>query len=94
MIIQVVSFKSRLSECDVRRTIHERADSYRNFAGLLQKYYIQRAGTGEYGGIYFWEDEPSLHDFRTSKFAGTIPDAYGVDGQSAVDTFEVMCVLR
>jgi heme-degrading monooxygenase HmoA len=60
----------------------------------LQKLYIREPETGEYGGIYVWEDEDSMRDFRESDLAGTIPAAYRVEGEPRVEVFEVVSVLR
>jgi heme-degrading monooxygenase HmoA len=94
MIVQVVMFKSSLSDKDVRRTIEDRAPQYRALPGLLQKLYVKDEETGEYGGIYVWRDEESLQEFRQSELAKTIPEAYKVEGQARRETVEVIYVLR
>lgn len=57
---------------------------------LLQKYYVKDNETGEFGGVYVWDSEESLRNFRESELARTIPVAYKVTGQARVETFQVM----
>jgi heme-degrading monooxygenase HmoA len=94
MIVQMVKYKSGLSDEEVRRVIAERAPQYEALAGLRQKLYIREPETGEYGGIYVWEDEQSMREFRQSDLAATIPEAYRVEGEPRVEIFEVVSILR
>ena len=94
MIIQVVKFKSGLSDEEARRIMDERAPDYRDLPGLLQKYYVQEPATGDLGGIYLWDSEKSLRAFRESDLARTISVAYDVAGPPRVETFEVLFPLR
>ena len=94
MIVQLVKYKTGLSDEDALRTIAERAPQYEALPGLRQKLYIKEQGTGEYGGIYIWEDEDSMREFRESDLAATIPDAYRVEGEPRVEIFEVVSILR
>jgi heme-degrading monooxygenase HmoA len=94
MIVQVVKYKTGLSDEEAARTITERAPQYEALPGLRQKLYIRERETGEYGGIYIWEDEGSMREFRESDLAATIPEAYRVEGQPRVEIFEVVSVLR
>jgi len=94
MFVQLVRFRTGLAETDVRQTIEARAPRYRDLPGLLQKYYIRHRETGEYGGIYVWEDERALDGSRTSELSRPIREAYAAEGESRVDNFEVMAVLR
>ena len=94
MIVQVVKYKTGLSDEEAAKTIAKRAPQYKALPGLRQKLYIREPETGEYGGIYVWEDEDSMRDFRESDLAGTIPAAYLVEGEPRVEVFEVVSVLR
>jgi heme-degrading monooxygenase HmoA len=94
MIVQVVKYKTGLSDEEAAKTIAQRAPQYEALSGLSQKLYIREPATGEYGGIYVWEDEDSMRDFRESDLAGTIPAAYRVEGEPRVEVFEVVSVLR
>jgi hypothetical protein len=64
VIVQVVKYKTGLSEEEAAQTIASRAPQYRALPGLWQKLYVREQGTGEYGGIYVWEDEASMRTFR------------------------------
>ena len=94
MIVQIVMFRSGLSDADVRRTMDDRAPRYDAIPGLLQKFYVHDKDTGEYGGIYVWRDAAALKEFRASELARTIPEAYRVEGTPRRETVEVMRVLR
>jgi heme-degrading monooxygenase HmoA len=94
MIVQVVKFKTGLSDEEVAQTIAERAPQYEALPGLRQKLYIKEQATREYGGIYLWEDEDSMREFRESELAATIPEAYRVEGEPRIEVFEVVSVLR
>ena len=50
--------------------------------------------TGEYTGIYLWDSEQSIREFRESELARTIPSAYQVAGQPRIEIFEVLRPLR
>ena len=93
MIVQVVKYKTGLSDDEAVQTIAERAPQYEALPGLRQKLYIREQGAGENGGIYIW-DEGSMREFRESDLAATIPEAYRVEGEPRVEIFEVVSVLR
>jgi heme-degrading monooxygenase HmoA len=94
MIVQVVKYKTGLSDAEAAKTIAQRAPQYEELSGLRQKLYIREPATGEYGGIYVWEDEDSMREFGESELAGTIPAAYRVEGEPRVEVFEIVSVLR
>jgi heme-degrading monooxygenase HmoA len=94
MIVQVVKYKTGLSDGEAAQTIAKRAPQYEALPGLRQKLYIKEQGTGEYGGIYIWDDEDSMRQFRKSDLAATIPEAYRVEGEPRVEVFEVVSILR
>jgi heme-degrading monooxygenase HmoA len=94
MIIQFVKFPSGLSEEEVRRTMEERAPEFRALPGLVQKYYGRERESGEFCGIYVWDSEQSLAEFRASELARTIPDAYRVVRQPRIEIFDVLFSLR
>ena len=54
MIVQVVKYKTGLSDEEAAKTIAQRAPQYEALSGLRQKLYIREPETGEYGGIYVW----------------------------------------
>jgi heme-degrading monooxygenase HmoA len=94
MIVQVVRFKSRLSDSQVLRTYEQRADRYRALPGLLNKYYLKFSETGEHGAVYMWESEEAMREFRSSDLARTIPDAYQVIGAPEVVVGDLVYTLR
>ena len=94
MIIQSVKFKSGLSDSEARRIMEERAPQFRAIPGLIQKYYGYEQATGEYAGIYLWDSEQSLREFRESELARTIPLAYKAEGPPRIEIFEVLAPLR
>ncbi len=94
MIVQLVKYKTGLSDEEARQTIADRVSHYEALPGLRQKLYIKEQSTGEYGGIYIWEDESSMREFRESDLAATIREAYRVEGDPRVEIFDVVSVLR
>ena len=94
MIVQIVKVTSGLPDAEVRATIAERAPQFRALSGLLQKYYTRERETGEYVGIYVWDGEESLHEFRESDLARTIPAAYRVEGAPQIAILDVISLLR
>lgn len=94
MIVQMVKFKSGLPDSDIEKVIHERAPQFRVLPGLVQKYYVRDRETGEVSGIYLWDSLESLQEFRQSELARTIPEAYRVEGQPRVETYDLLVTLR
>jgi heme-degrading monooxygenase HmoA len=94
MIVQIVRFKSGLSDDRVVATYNERAPRYRALKGLRQKYYLRFPDTGEHGAVYVWESEVALKEFRESDLGRTISSSYRIQGQSDIRTAEVVLALR
>ena len=94
MIFQIVKFKSGLSEAEARETMEERAPQFQALAGLVQKYYVQDTQTGEYAGIYIWDSQESMLEFRQSDLAKSIPAAYKAEGTPRIEILELMMPLR
>lgn len=94
MLIQFVKFKSNLSADDIIRVVDERISEYEALPGLLQKYYGLDRETGEGCGVYIWDSEESLREFRESELAKTIPVAYEVIGSPRVEVFDLVRQLR
>jgi heme-degrading monooxygenase HmoA len=94
MILQIVRFKSGLSEKQALEMSEERAPNYRALQGLVQKYYVRFPETGEYAGVYLWESEKALKEFRESPLFRTISKVYQVQGEADVKTGEVVLTLR
>jgi heme-degrading monooxygenase HmoA len=94
MIIHTVKFETELSESEVLARAMERADQFRAIPGLLQKYYVKLGQPNQYGGVYIWDSEQSLNSYRESELAATIPTAYAVKGQPAIEIIDVLFQLR
>ena len=94
MIVQTVKFRSSLADEEVLRIIRERAPRFCALPGLVQKWYVREAATGEICGIYLWDSEESLASFRASELARTIPEAYAVVAAPRIETFEMLFPLR
>lgn len=94
MILQIVRFKSGLSEEQVLELFKERAQEYRALKGLVQKYYLRFPSTEEYGGVYVWESEKALKDFRESPLGRTFSKVYQVQGEPNVQMADVVLALR
>lgn len=94
MIIQTIRYKSRLSHDEVNRRFVERSDRYRKVPGLVQKYYVKFAETGEYGGIYVWDSPASRDAWRAGNLSGTLAETYQIEGEPVRELAEVMLVLR
>ena len=44
---------------------------FRALPGLVQKNYVKYRDTGEYAGMYFWDSDESMGEYRKSKLAAT-----------------------
>jgi hypothetical protein len=93
VLVQIVRYRSRLTDEDVLATVESRAPEYLAVPGLLQKYYLRFPEAGEHGGVYLWASTESFHGFRESELARTIPDAYRVEGPPYVQLADVSKVL-
>jgi heme-degrading monooxygenase HmoA len=94
MIVQFVKFKSGLSEPEIRQKIEERGPQFRVLPGLIQKYYVRDRSSGEWAGIYIWDSEKSMQDFRSSALARSTPEAYQVEGTPRTEIFDLVKPLR
>lgn len=94
MIVQIVRFKSGLTEEQVMQKYNDRAPRYRELSGLKQKYYLRYPETDEYGAVYVWETESDLQEFRESELGQTIASSYQVQGDSESRKADVVMTLR
>jgi heme-degrading monooxygenase HmoA len=94
MIVQIVRFKSGLSDEEVLETYKARAPQYRDLKDLKQKYYLRYPDTGEHGAVFLWESEAALKEFHESELGRTISSAYKIQGSSDVTTAELVMTLR
>ena len=74
--ILFVRIKSGLERREFERRLLERRPRFESVPGLLQKVYGRNEATGDVCGIYFFESDEALSNFRRSELAQTIPQAY------------------
>lgn len=74
--ILFVRAKSSLDPKELERRLLERRPRFHDVPGLIQKIYGQDPETGAVCGIYFFESQTALSEFRESELAKTIPTAY------------------
>jgi len=74
--ILFVRVKSDLDPKELERRLLERRLRFHEVPGLVQKFYGRDESTGDVCGIYFFEDQNSLSNFRETELATTIPTAY------------------
>ena len=94
MYLLLVKFHSGLSDADVRRNLEERLPLFRAVPGLIQKYYAREASTGDYVGVYLFESEEALLQYRASDVARAIPAIYQVQGTPRVEMLELLFPMR
>jgi hypothetical protein len=71
-----VRISSGLEPDEFDRRLLERRPRFRDVPGLVQKVYGRDAETGDVCGIYFFESEEALQEFRETELARSIPAAY------------------
>ena len=71
--ILFVRVKSELDENELERRLLDRKPKFHDVPGLVQKIYGRDETTGDMCGIYFFESEGALANFRESELALTIP---------------------
>jgi len=71
-----VRVKSDLEFKELERRVIERRPQFREVPGLVQKIYGRDESTGDVCGIYFFENQKALSDFRETELAKTIASAY------------------
>ncbi len=76
--ILFVRIKSNLDPNELESRLVERRPNFREVPGLVQKIYGRDESTGDMCGIYFFEDQRALANFRETELAKTIPTAYEV----------------
>lgn len=94
MIILFVKFRSGLPPEQVHAIMNERADQFRAFPELHQKYYARDKNTDEWCGVYLWDSPAALESFRTSDLARSIPAAYQVIDTPRMEVLDVLFALR
>ncbi|MCL4814173.1 MAG: monooxygenase [Vicinamibacteraceae bacterium] len=93
MIVQIVRWKSGLTEAEVLALFEARAAHYREVPGLVQKYYL-RYESGEFGAVYLWESAEALETFRASEVGRGMAGVFAIEGQKAVHLADVVLALH
>ena len=93
-VVLLVKFKSRLAPEKLREVIESRIDQFRALEGLQQKYYLEDSTTGEIAGLYLWKSPQALAEYRESELRATIAEAYQAEGETRVEAYRVLEVLR
>ena len=91
--ILFVRVKSQLDEQELERRLIERRPRFHEVPGLVQKIYGRDAATGDVCGIYFFESQAALAEFRETELARTIPDAYEAT-EIRREVYDVLYPLR
>jgi hypothetical protein len=71
-----VRITSGLDRDEFDRRLLERRPLFREVPGLVQKVYGRDPATADVCGIYFFESDAALREFRESELATSIPTAY------------------
>ena len=74
--ILYVRIKSDVDPEELERRAIERRPEFMKIPGLIQKIYGRNDATGDWCGIYFFENQQALAAFRETELAKTIPTAY------------------
>jgi hypothetical protein len=80
MIASSILFKLPLSTNweGLRKIALDRAEKlYPNISGLKSKAFVLNEDTGDYGGLYLWEDKDSLEAFLASETFSKSKDLFG-----------------
>jgi hypothetical protein len=88
-----VRAKSTLDSAELENRLLERRPRFLDVPGLVQKIYGRDESTGDVCGIYFFEDQQALAEFRETELAKTIPTAYEV-AEIRMEVYEILYPLR
>jgi len=93
-ILLIVRFKTSLSVEELKKRYTERMPQFRALPGLLQKYYVHDPISQEWGGVYLWDSQESLEQYKASDLRKSIPETYQIIGTPRIEVCEVIDVLR
>ncbi len=93
-IMLIVRLKTKLTESKMLEIAHKREPEFAAIPGILQKYYIKTGEPGEFGGIYIWDSQESLDEFRQSELAATIAKSYEATEPPQIEIVDIMFQLR
>lgn len=92
-VILYVRVKSDLDKDELMRRVEERKPRFLEVPGLIQKFYGRDDATGDMCGIYIFESQEALAQYRESELAKTIPSAYEAT-EVRPERYDVMFSLR
>jgi len=92
-VILFVRVQSDVESDELERRALERRPRFLSVPGLVQKIYGRDPRTGDFCGIYFFENREALAAFRESELAKSIPDAYEAT-EVRREVFDVLYPLR
>jgi heme-degrading monooxygenase HmoA len=93
-VVFLAKFNSPLTLEEVESVAASRIEQFRALPGLQQKYHLQDAASDEYAGLYLWESEEALIEFRDSELRATIAEAYQTQGEPRIEVFNIFEILR
>jgi heme-degrading monooxygenase HmoA len=93
-VVMLVRFRSSLPFDEVMKVARRRAPEFRALEGLMQKYYLHDAETGEIAGLYLWDSPESLTAYRDSELRASIAAEYRVEGEVRVNVYRMAMPLR
>jgi len=70
-VVMRVRFKSDLAFEQIKEIVETRAPEFEALTGLKQKYYLHEIATGEYAGLFIWENIQAFEEFRKSELRAT-----------------------
>lgn len=90
--ILFVRIKSDLPFEELERRMNERMPLFKKVPGLTQKFYGRDPASGDVCGIYLFDSQQALADFRDTELAQSIPAAYEATDIRR-EVFELLCPL-
>jgi hypothetical protein len=69
MVIQVVNFNLEgIGHQDYLGATIDVAPAFKELSGLISKVWLSDEANNIYGGVYTWENRPSMEDYLNSEF--------------------------
>lgn len=93
MLMEIVRFKTDLSEESLQQLLDEKRDTYRHARGLVQQVFLRRPGSDEYAAVYLWEGGESHRASRPFKPEAALAADHRIVGDPSLERFEVMSIL-
>jgi hypothetical protein len=94
IMLIVRGLKSKLSAAELEPRYKERMPEFRAIPGLVQKYYSYEESTGEWAGIYLWDNQESLDAYLESDLRKSIPSAYELTEPPRIERYPIVDILR